>query len=152
MDEVLVRKVCFKCKKEKPLCDFYKHSRMADGHLNKCKECTKADVLINRWKNIDRIRKYDRERGKLPHRIARKTKNLIKERKEFPEKTKARAVVARAKKKGIIKQEPCKICGAIGRIEAHHPDYSKPLDVVWLCSVHHHAVHYGLIGDIIPVE
>ena len=44
-------KICFKCNTKKELKDFYKHSKMKDGHLNKCKECNKKDVQNNYAKN-----------------------------------------------------------------------------------------------------
>jgi hypothetical protein len=46
---------------------------------------------------------------------------------------------------GLIEKEPCEVCGSI-EAEAHHPDYSKPLEVVWLCRKHHKAAHRAMRG------
>lgn len=150
-------KECFKCGKEKPLSDFYKHSQMADGHLNKCKKCAKKDVAKHREENLDEIRAYDRKRGSLPHRIAlrddyQKTAagkiagdNANRKYKErHPNKRAAHLLLGYAIKAGKIIKESCSICGSIYRIHGHHEDYCKPLDVIWLCPKHHSELHKKL--------
>lgn len=139
-------KKCFKCGLEKPLSEFYKHKMMADGHLNKCKECTKRDVALHRKDNIEKIREYDRGRAKLPHRVALRTENAADYRKRFPERAKANAAVARALRDGRLKKLPCFLCGQTD-VEGHHPDYSRPIDVVWLCTKHHRDIHLAYPDD-----
>ena len=52
----------------------------------------------------------------------------------------ARWKVNRALAKGRLVRQPCEVCGAL-RVHAHHDDYSKPLDVRWLCRQHHDEHH-----------
>lgn len=47
-------------------------------------------------------------------------------------------VVADAKRKGKLVPQDCSACGA--KAEAHHNDYDKPLEVVWLCRKHHRLI------------
>jgi hypothetical protein len=47
--------------------------------------------------------------------------------------------VRSALEKGIIVKEPCLICGN-PKVEGHHKDYSKPLEVDWLCTKHHDVI------------
>lgn len=60
-------KKCFKCDNEKSLSEFYVHKQMSDGHLNKCKECTKKDTA-ERSKTLDLESERDRGREKY-HRL-----------------------------------------------------------------------------------
>ena len=138
-------KVCFKCDKRKKIEQFYKHPQMGDGHLGKCKTCTKADVLEHRGKNLDKVRAYDVSRAKLPHRKALRRKTCDASKAKHPGKDRARGKVARAIKAGLLVRGPCAICGSTKTIHGHHPDYRKPLDVTWLCVICHSAVHHGKV-------
>ena len=127
-------KECFKCKEEKPLSEFYKHKRMADGHLNKCKRCTKSDSTRYRNENIDSIRAYDRERGN------RQDKEYIREyREKYPKKHRAHTMVYNAINAGRLVKKPC-FCGKYDT-HAHHDDYNEPLNITWFCAVHHKQWH-----------
>ncbi len=131
-----MEKQCFKCGETKPLAAFYKHPRMADGHVNKCKECNRKDVRDNRIDKIEYYREYDRARG------SRKTiDDLRAYRNANPNKYKAHSLVSYHKKKGNLVPQPCEVCGATEHIHAHHDDYSKPLNVRWLCAAHHQEWH-----------
>ena len=57
-----------------------------------------------------------------------------------PEKLQARRAIATAVRRGELQKDICKFCGA-GKAQAHHNDYNKPLDVLWLCVDHHRAWH-----------
>ena len=135
-------KICFKCKARKKLSEFYKHSEMADGYLGKCKECTKKDVNEHRLNNLSRIRKYDRQRGKLPHRIKRVVEYTKKYRKQNPLRYAANTLLGNAVKNGKVKRpEKCSMCNIKTKIFGHHKDYYKPLKVIWVCQVCHKILH-----------
>lgn len=44
--------------------------------------------------------------------------------------------------KGSIIPKPCAVCGD-SKSEGHHFDYTRPLEVIWLCKTHHGLVHRG---------
>jgi len=142
-------KACFKCGEEKPLDEYYRHPKMADGRLGKCKECTKRDIANQRRDPVGResIRKNDRERFQFPSRKkkileyqrARRARNTVKD--------KARQAVNNAIRGGKIKRLPCEVCGN-PKSQAHHNDYYKPFDVEWLCFEHHRTIgHSQIVGQ-----
>jgi hypothetical protein len=68
-----------------------------------------------------------------------RTKEYIK---NHPEKRKARNMVSNAIRNGKLKRQLCEVCGE--KAHAHHEDYSKPLDVRWLCPTHHMRLHNNI--------
>lgn len=134
-------KTCFKCSQSKPRSEFYAHPRMSDGLLGKCKDCTRADSIANAHRDIEKTREKDRERYQ---RVPAPTRILWQkaQRERSPEKYKARRDVSNALRSGrIARPENCEDCGKSTTTEAHHEDYSKPLDVTWLCFVCHRKRH-----------
>lgn len=114
-------KSCSRCHEFKTLTE-YDHSRASrDGRHHRCKVCD---------------RKRDRQRiasGAL-------SASSAGWQRRNPEKVKAHRILQSAVRRGEIQRQPCAVCGAKGE-HAHHDDYGRPLDVVWLCLRHHHERH-----------
>jgi len=142
------QKSCFKCGLFKPITAFYRHPRMTDGHLGKCKECTKQDVS-NRYYSANgrpKVLEYEKARFQSPERKAKLLKYQKDMRLRSPEKYKARTMLRNAIRDRRIIRMPCIICGD-AKSQAHHHDYSKPLDVTWLCFRHHREIgHNQIVG------
>ena len=65
-------------------------------------------------------------------------------------KAKARAQAQRALKQGVITKRPCNRCGSVDRLEMHHADYAKPLEIEWLCDPCHSKEHQIVYGGRCP--
>jgi hypothetical protein len=133
-------KTCFKCNVYKPLSEFYKHSMMVGGYLNKCKSCNKADSTKHRNANIEKVREYDRERSKHPHRIELNKEQTKMWRSADRRRGYCHNLVSRAIKSGELSRLPCSKCGKAKSL-AHHESYDEPLNVVWLCQPCHKQRH-----------
>ena len=149
-------KKCKKCGEEKILDEFYKHKQTADGYFNICKECKRKESLLHRELNLEKVKEYDRNRpNKLERSIANKKrlkdnpekyKNYVQNQKEWDKKNRIKKnchlKVKRAIEKGLlIKPKKCTHCGAIEKLQAHHVDYNKPLEVLFLCDKCHKEIH-----------
>ena len=148
---------------------FYKHPMMSDGHLNMCKECSKSKAKTYRFdadgnskprnmsSNVSH-REYDRERSRTELRKKWVAEYNKKRKEENPEeyrrkrreynakgelfKKRARLIFYRAVKSGKIhRPDGCEKCGGKCVPHGHHTDYSKPLNVMWLCTKCHGERH-----------
>jgi len=101
----------------------------AEKQSNALASSRKADAR-RRGNRSDYYAAYNRERG-----------DTWKARAGTPE-YKARQAVARAVKSGrLVRPDFCSRCDVSCKPEGHHHDYSKPLEVEWLCDDCHEDKH-----------
>lgn len=127
-------KVCIKCGADKELEEFYKVSSKGNKLLRAtCKRC--MNLKSNKYQKTPHGRNST-NKASSKYRRTKKGKEVDSKRYwNAPEKVRARANLKYHLDKGHIQKEPC-FCGET-KVEGHHEDYSKPLDVEWLCKKHH---------------
>jgi hypothetical protein len=103
----------------------------------KKKAYNKMWAAKNRAKVAEYGRKYYREG------IEKNKRRYTAYKANNPEKRKAQDAVKIAIRNGTLIRKPCEVCGKI-KVDAHHDDYSKPLEVRWLCRSHHKDHHYKI--------
>lgn len=168
------KKVCTRCKKQKMIANYYSNKTSKDGLSYWCKQCTsekaKQYVEDNRQKvsesrrryrqknkieigkkgtewrqeNKEKVKKYSAKYNEKNREKVAEIRKIWREKNEV--KIKAQYKVNYALKTQRLQREPCEICGD-SKVDAHHTDYSKPLDVMWLCRSHHNAWHRVFIVE-----
>ncbi|HEP6279823.1 TPA: hypothetical protein VDA67_006397 [Burkholderia vietnamiensis] len=148
-------KTCQVCLCDKPVDQFAIDPRSRDGRRATCKACRNSvarakylrdreEVLCAQKKLRDTNPEADRAKKRKYRATERGRLNAVahraKYKADFPERIRAKGQVAAALLAGRIQKTPCFVCGS-SEVEGHHPDYSHPLDVVWLCHLHHAQTH-----------
>ncbi len=157
---------CNRCKEEKAFKDFYKNTFTKTGKSTHCKECIKEKMRVyygankeascatkNAWyaKNKESARKkiyaWKAQNPKyMVHWHAQNrekhAKNVKAWRARHPHYVECHKEYNLAIRSGmLIKPENCMLCNKEGKVEGHHHNYSKPLDVVWVCTKCHRDIH-----------
>lgn len=120
---------CCVCKVLKPKTGFYKDKAQPLGYSHRCKECDKSFAK----------EKYSKYKLSKEWWKARSKYNL-RYREKYPEKHKAHNLANYHK--DILKKPSCETCESSSKkLHMHHPDYSKPLEVITLCYSCHAKTH-----------
>ena len=136
-------KMCTKCLAKKPLGEFYRRTASLDGLAPKCKECDKAARSAHYYTNWARERKARRSWEDKNKGSTRLSKRAWLERNKHKKKA-SQSINNGIRAGNISRPRNCEECGRCCKPEGHHEDYSKPLEVIWLCTRCHGLAHHNL--------
>lgn len=139
-------KTCKKCGIEKDSSEFYANPKTKDLLAPSCKSCVKEYQRKFNAEHPENHRKNNVAYVKRLWKTPEGTKQLLKLARttywNHPDKARTRLKTRYAIRIGkLSKPSSCTKCGSTDRIHTHHPDYSKPLEVEWLCCKCHMTVH-----------
>lgn len=135
-----VERWCSECGETKSRNEFHKDKNNPDGLYPVCKICRKKRCHKSYIKNRKTIKiKNILYRKTIRGKIARRNEYLNSIQK-FPLKHQARWKIRYLIRNGKLEKKPCEVC-LDKKVHAHHPDYTKPLSIIWLCQKHHIAWH-----------
>lgn len=163
-----MNKICGRCKKKKDLENFRKlKSGNFESYCFDCKKEYKRKYIEKIKKDPNRVKKLKEQEKKYRLKRVKKQSDYFKgwykknkhkrnyhERnlivnewiKKNPEKAEAQYLINYAISKGKIKRkEKCAVCNFVCKTHAHHEDYLKPYDVIFLCASCHKKVHLGIL-------
>lgn len=155
----LPERTCTTCGVAKPLdSKFYVFDRRRDEFQRRCRACNNIVNRENAAKPESKARKAkyvaENRAKQNEYNVVYRARTIVRQResgKAWREqnrlKRKAHSTFWEAIQAGRVVKLPCACCGA-PEVEGHHPDYSRPLDVIWLCRPHHiklHAEHAAAI-------
>lgn len=128
--------ICKYCGLLKTIEEFRKNSL-------KCRKCLSQDTIIWQQKNKDKVWATKNRRKNKQSEYYKKW-YAENGRKRDKTKMAAHTLVAIALKEGkLVRPSRCSGCPRVEKIEAHHSDYYKPLEIIWLCNRCHRETHSG---------
>lgn len=163
-------KPCTKCKCVKPLAEFEIEKRRKSGYGPLCRLC--ANALNNTYNALPRVRQRMKELRSRPEAHAKHIEGLRqwyaanphtgnhprdKQRQAEYNRSRSHSPEVRARKRfyaaislgRITRPNNCSVCGKQCKPHGHHDDYSKPYDVLWVCTKCHGDIHRTDISKLV---
>jgi hypothetical protein len=137
-------KVCTRCHISKPIDKYTKSKKGRDGYASACRTCLVERARLYREQHCDLVRQQSAAQHQLHTDWYKNYKKIERKRPQHWARRTLEDAVSHGR---ITKPTTCERCGTEvlkQKIQGHHNDYTKPFEVIWLCSKCHAKEHRGL--------